>query len=805
MKSVYNKLFPVYLSVCLTVLSLAANAQQFKISGMVNDISGHPVSQAKIILLSNTTSKQIATATTAANGSFVISSIDTGWYQLSITHPFYISRKDAIHLRNTDLSLDTIRLAAPVVTLKDITVESRKKNIEQKIDRTIFNVENNVSLDGASALDAVGKVPGVRLRGSNGIILTGRGQLNVLIDDRIVRMSGDDLINMLKSIPASSILRIELIPVPPAKYDAEGSNGLINIVTKRKRENGVTGSVNAAASQAYYLSGNGSGLLDYNKNKISLSTMLSVSNNVYREYTNPITYFPDQTWDQERVSKNITRGLLAKAGLDYKISKHSLLGIIYTYANKDATAAESSGTSIYQQTAKTIDSTVNARNDITRNTQSHDFVLHFESLLDSTGKKFSLDGGYFTFHNSLTQFSDSRSFVDGTTPGNVTMLNSRAPQNVNAFTLQTDVTLPSKKINLSFGGKVSFIRTNSGAAYFRVENGETRYDSALSNVFNYQENIQALYFNTNKQWKKWGMQLGLRGEYTQTTGRSVTYDQTTRNSYFKLFPTIFLSYKQNGNNSFFLSYSKRINRPNYWYLNPFKQYVSPYYYFEGNPFLRPAFNNNFEFRYSLKNNFITKAFMLLGNNVYDQILLTDTVTKIRRLTRMNYYSQRTYGLSQTVSLPGIKWLENYNTASLYYIDTRSSVDYVPGRKGWGADLSSSNTFIFNAKNTFSGSLDFSYTFPQLSGIYKFRSYYSVDLGCRMLFMDKKLSVSVNATDIFRTSKTRFYSLIDNITTYYNNYFDNRTVRVSVGYKFGKNPKPRRQVKASNSDEKNRTY
>ncbi|PSL50294.1 outer membrane receptor protein involved in Fe transport [Chitinophaga niastensis] len=804
MNQIRNKWYSSILMLFFTLLTTAVKGQQYRISGTVSDTAGRPVNQAKIVLLPAITGKPIKEVSSAETGAFSFSSIDSGTYQLKIQHPFYADYIHVISIKESNVTLDRIILTPPIVNLKDITIQGRKPLIEQKIDRTVFNVENSVALSGANTLDAIGKLPGVRITGGNGIMLTGRGQVNVLIDDRFIRLSGDDLLSLLKSIPASNIVRIELISNPPAKYDAAGSHGLINIVTRRKKENGLNGSINAAYSQAYYGSANIGGLLSYTKGKWSINTSLSVSDNQYNELTNPTTYYPDQTWQQNRKSKNITKSILGRLGIDYQISKKQLFGITYSNNAKNADANEYSVTNIYSPDNK-MDSLVKASNTIHRETQSHDISLHYENIFSSAGDKLTLDGGYFTFHNHYTQLSGSSSYLTNDHLLSDQILQSVAPQNINAYTMQADITLPRKFANLSFGGKVSFIHTGSSANYYQQLNNKLHYDSALSNAFDYRENLQALYVNGNRQWKKWGLQLGLRGEYTQTTGYSITYQQTNHNAYFKLFPTVFVSYKQKDDNTFVLSYGKRINRPNYWYLNPFKQYVSPYFYYEGNPFLQPTYNNNFDFTWSYRSMFITKVFATIANNVFDQILLSDSVTKVTKLTRLNYYSQRNFGISQSLNLTRLSWWESYNTASLYYINTKSTVSYTAGHSGWGADLYSGNTFIFNKDKTLSGTMDFTYTFPQLSGVYKFDAYYSFDLGFRVLLLNKKLTLGANATDIFRTSKSKFYAVVNNITTRYNNYFDNRAVRLSLSYKFGKSDKPKRQAKASNTEEKNRAY
>ncbi|WPQ63176.1 outer membrane beta-barrel protein [Chitinophaga sancti] len=791
---------PYFFFLFFLFVTLPALAQQLTISGALQDSAHLPVAGAMVQLMNSVDKKVMYTAQSNNDGTFLLKNIDKGSYLLHIQRLAFNEYLHAINVSDTNISLPVIIMSVSVTTLKNVTVNGRKPVLEEKLDRTILNVENNVALTGATALDAVGKMPGIRVSNSS-ISLRGTGMLNVLLDDRLLHISGDDLINMLRSMPASEVVRIELIPNPPAKYDAGGSYGLINIVTKKKRQEGFSGSLNGAFTQAFYSGENGGVLLNLNRNRWNISTSLNGTKSLYNELTNPVTYYTDQTWDQHRKSVNDNKNILSRTAIDYTYNKRQLIGFTYIYSSRKTITNERSNTTIG---LSKLDSLIDAKNNIDRHTQSHDFNLHYENKFDSLGGKFSMDGGYFTFNNRLEQFTQSDVLNPDDEMTNSYRFRNTAPQDVQAFTLQSDVNLRPRFVTFSFGGKFSYIDTKSGTNYYSYTDLGYKYDTTKSNSFTYKERIEALYVNALKNRGKWAFQVGLRAEYTQTTGISVTQDQTTKNNYLKLFPTVYIGFTKDKQNSFSFSYGKRINRPNYWYLNPFKQYISEYFYYEGNPYLQPFYNNTFQLNYIHNNMFITRIQANILNNVYDQILLTDEVTKVSRLTRQNYYSQRNYGINETVNVNVGNWWENSSTAAVYYIDTRSKVTNTASQHGWGADVSTSNTFYFNKGKTVMGGVDASYTFPQLSGVNKFDAYYGVDLGVTVLCYQKKLSLGLNATDIFRTMKTRFHSTVDGVTTYYNNYFDARKVRVSVSYKFGKT-KTRQQSKLSNTEEKGRTY
>ena len=787
----------------LMLFVLKSNGQQYAISGKIADSLGQPVKEATIVLAQPQSGKIITTVQSTGEGIFVIRAVNPGQYNLVITHISF--RRDSLNvsITNTDINLTNIVLTQLVKGLKDVVVEANKSFVEQKIDRTVYNVENSVSLAGATALDALTKLPGVRVVNGSGIALAGKGQVMVLIDDRKIFLSGDDLLNFLKAMPAIDVVRIEVIPNPPAKYEAAGNFGLINIVTKKRKTQGFGGTVNSAYSQNYYPSGNAGTQLNYNKGKLSINTTLNGSENNYYEITNPTVFYPLQTWDQHRTSKNISKNIFGRLAVDYQLNKRQLLGFAYLYSFREVDAHENSVTNVNDAWNDKTDSLISAKNDIHRNSNSHALNFYYERLLDTTGRKIFFDAGYFHLNNNVNSYFFNNSYLVNGYPLSSSYLNSTGPLKATNYTSQIDVIVPGRVMNLSFGGKLSFVETKSAVDFFTQSNTGWLYNDNLSNAFNYKENVQAIYISGNKKLHKWEVQAGLRGENTQTTGYSVTYNQAQKNNYFKIFPSIFINYKLNKNSLFAFSWSKRLNRPNYWYLNPFKQFVSPYFYYEGNPFLQPTYNNGFQLSYTYKNRFVSKVFADIVNNVFDQILLTDTATKITRLTRLNYYSQRNIGFSQSVSIATPKWLENYTSFSLYYISTKSAVNYAAGQAGWGADVTTSTTLTLNNKKTCFAGFDFTYNFPQVSGISHFKAWYQLAMAVRTLWLKKKLTVAVNATDLFRTSRTRFYSITNNVKTQYDNYFDARSLRLSLTYRFGKTENSKRQGKESNTDERKR--
>jgi hypothetical protein len=366
------------------------------------------------------------------------------------------------------------------------------------------------------------------------------------------------------------------------------------------------------------------------------------------------------------------------------------------------------------------------------------------------------------------------------------------------------VLLPNKWIDLSFGGKHTFIQNDNNTGYYNVSAGKAYYDSSRSNRFNYSERTQAVYVSANKHWKKFEWQMGLRGEFTQTRGFSQTYGQANDNSYFKLFPTLYLLYKQSEEHAYAFSYGRRINRPGYARLNPFRWYASPFTYSEGNPFLQPAYSNNFEVKYDYKDWLSSQLYLNILSNGFDQIGIPDPATKVTAIIQRNFLRGYNYGLIESVNLTPADWLESYNQVQVYHNLTVSSDPNTSSRiSGWSAYLSTDNNIRCNKQGTWRANISCWYQFPEVDGVDRVGAYYSLDIGTSVMLFRKRFTVGLQATDILKTNKVVIHSWTNGMQQVYDSYPGNRTARLSLAYKFGKKGKVRHQHE-TNTEEKSRT-
>jgi len=257
-------------------------------------------------------------------------------------------------------------------------------------------------------------------------------------------------------------------------------------------------------------------------------------------------------------------------------------------------------------------------------------------------------------------------------------------------------------------------------------------------------------------------------------------------------------------NIFSLSYGKRINRPSYSWLNPFRWYTDPYAYSEGNPFLQPSYNNNIELSYTYNNFLTTGLSFSKETNKFDQIVFVQNNSNIQINEPLNFITGYSYIWSNSVSFEKLKWLENNSQFSLYYMQSNSSIPQTQQSvEGWGAYMSIDNQFIFNQKRTIICAVNFWYQFPAVDGVDKSSAYYNIDAGLKFLLKKGKIQIAVNTVDIFKTNKPVYYSLVNNIKQQYNNYYDTRQFKLSVRYSFGNAKIKKEDHQLGNQEERDR--
>ena len=296
-------------------------------------------------------------------------------------------------------------------------------------------------------------------------------------------------------------------------------------------------------------------------------------------------------------------------------------------------------------------------------------------------------------------------------------------------------------------------------------------------------------------------------ETTQTIGYSQTQNQTNKNNYTKFFPSGYISYQPNNDNTFNISYSRRVGRPSYWEMNPIRWYDNSNLYSEGNPFLQPSFTSNFQISHSYKSILSTTIYVSKVENGFGQLSAYEEIdgNKIQKFVRLNYFNQNDIGLDESITYNILKWWNCFADLTVYYSETKTNSNYVnPKFSGWGANFTNTNTITLNTKKTIFADLSYMYFYPTLSGIYQISDYSSLDIGFKMLLVDKKLQISANIYDMFSSNRPKYTSVTNGVKQLSKNYYDDRYLRISLKYSFGNSNISVSNRDLGNQDEKNRT-
>ncbi len=703
-----------------------------------------------------------------------------------------------------NLNLGEITIVEKVTQLSEISITKKKKTIERKVDRLVFNVENAIGATGGDAVDALKLTPGIRVQNDK-IAMIGKSGMAVMIDDRIVELSGDDLVNYLRTIPSDNISKIEVITTPPAKYQAAGNSGLINIKLKKVKKDSWNSSVGSTLTQRSFFGGTLQGDFNYNKDKLSLQSSLNIGNTVKTNSDENETFFPNETWSSKSPRKIDNKFVNLRLGIDYQLASKWTTGIQYlgTFSKMKIDG----NTLITRKNNNQINSFVTSDNTTNDKPNLNALNWHTAHVLDTIGSKISFDIDYFNYKNTDKINFDGRNLtsnnaiIPNTNFGGITTNNS----DISNYSGKVDVELPRKWASLSFGSRISQSVTNNNVAFFDTSSGIPVFNPLQSNAFEYTENNQALYVSANKEINaKWTAQLGLRTEATQTKGFSKTLNQTNNLNYIKLFPTLYVSYKANENNTFTANYSRRINRPNYEQLNPFKIYDSPFIIVEGNPFLKPSFSDNFELTYSHKN-LENKLFFSNTTDGFQQLGIVDSANNITNYFVLNFMETKTFGISESHTYDKLKWLTSTNSFDFIYSVSKSTTQItVPEAKGYLSNFSTNNDFTVNTNKTFFVSFNYNYSFPGTAELAKITSSSALSLSLKYLALDKKLQFTLTGNDIFRQERPVYSMFSNGILQTFNNYYDQQSVRLAIRYKFGNAKLKVDKRDFGNEDERNRT-
>ena len=790
----------------LLITSIVMHAQS-NVTGLIADEELQAI-PAAVVTVYNSDKTTFVKASVADNdGQFVIKNLPSGEYILVVTSlgfEDYTSEKFLHTDALKDFGVITMKAASEV--LDEVVIEAEKPMIQVMADKTVFNVQNTINAAGDSGFELLRKAPGVIIDNTDNLIVEGKTGVLIYIDDKPSVLRGEDLINYLKSIQSSDIEAIEIITQPSSKYDAEGNAGIINIKFKRDKSLGTNGSVASGITYGEFARVNSS--VSFNSRSKKTSFYGTFSNrfgeslgfiNLYRQQNN--TVFDART---ETIYDNVNNN--ARFGFDWYADKKSTFGVILSgnFSNDDSFS--DSRTPIIPNGNVVPDQILVAGSDTQSNVSNLYSNLNYKFKgTNETSINVDVDFGRYTrdrenFQPNQYFNGDESQVISETINFMVT------PIEIDIFTAKVDYEQNFLKGKLSFGGKFSKVITDNQFDFYDRINGQDILNEERTNDFEYDENVNALYFNYKRQIKKWNFQFGLRMENTQSDGILTSLQESqndrVKRNYTDWFPSGGITYQMNQKNSLALIYSRRIQRPNYASLNPFEYKIDELSFSKGKPFLQPQYTDNIKLSHTYNYKLTTSLSYSFVSDFFAQI--TEAVGDDQNfLITRNVANQRVINLGLSYPTRFADWWSVYLSVNAYrsiYEATNPDFNEI-----------SQNTLSLYAQHTFKLPKGFRaevsgwYSSPSVwGGTYETSSIGALNLAVQKRFFDDRLTARLSFNDILYTSPWEGTTEFGNLVINGDGGNDSRQVRFNLTYNFGRNEiKKARSRNTGLEDEKNR--
>ncbi len=780
---------------------------QSTITGIVVDDNLQVIPGAIVSLYNSDKSVFVKAAITDDDGKFSIKNIADGDYILNIKSlGFKIYDTSIFKISNSDKDFEGIQLTPASEDLDEVVVTAEKPMVQVLADKTVFNVQNSINATGDSGFELLRKAPGVIIDNNDNLIVEGKTGVLVYIDDKPSILRGEDLTNYLKSIQSSDIESIEIITQPSSKYDAEGNAGIINIKFKRDKSLGTNGTIASGLTYGEFARVNNSASFNSRSKKTNFYGTFSNRFgeslgfiNLFRQQNN--TIFDART---ETIYDNLNNN--ARFGFDWYSSKKSTFGAIVSGNFSDNSSFADSRTPIIPLGNSNPDQVLVASSDTENNVSNLYANVNYKFSGDND-VSLNIDVDFGRYSRDRENLQPNQYFNGNETQIIDEIINFMVtPIDIDLFTSKIDYEQQFLKGTLGFGGKFSKVVTENQFDFYDRVSGQDILNAERTNDFQYDEKINALYFNYSYKFKKWNMQFGLRMENTESDGilTSLQQDQNNRvkRSYTDWFPSGGITYQLKQKNSFALNYSRRIQRPNYASLNPFEYKIDELSFSKGNPFLQPQYTDNLKLSHTFNYRLTTSISYSFVKDYFAKI--TEAVGQNQNfLITRNVANQKVINLGVSYPTSFNKWWSIYFSLNAYRsIFEATNPDFLP---------ISQNTLSFYAQNTFKLPKGFRaevsgwYSSPSIwGGTYQTKSLGSLNIACQKKFMDDKITARLSFNDVLFTSPWRGITEFGNLTINGNGGGDSRQVRFNLSYNFGSNEvKKARKRKTGLEDEKNR--
>ena len=775
----------------LGLLPLTGAAQQTApLTGTVRAEAGTAVEFATLTLHRASDSMVVKTEFSDAQGLFRFDAPVGGRYLVSAAQVGYGRYwSPALAVPGEGLTLPAIGLRPSAATaLREVTVTARKPLYEPQAGGTRVNVADSPLATGATALEVLGRAPGISTDGKDNLRLRGRQGLLVVVDGKRVPLSGSDLADYLKSLPAEQVQSIELLTNPPAQYDAQGGAGVIAINLKKDQRLGTNGSATLGLGRGGYGRYTGGLALNHRRKNLNLYGNYTFTARRYftrydfdRDYA-ATSWLPAATSRQLNDQVSELRSHAAKAGADFTLSKRTLLGAALTglLSHIDNSVATQSAFRGLDGATLSRYNSVTAQN-IDRPSGSANLNLRHALADSANAAAFAFDADYGRYRTTrlLAQQAD---YIEPQPTSNLLDGDQRSDLSIGALKLDFSQPLPYRT-RLDAGVKATRVRSDNTVVFFNTTNGITAFNPLISKNFRYAENVNAAYVSVRAAKAQTTVQAGLRAEQTNTRA-AFGGEAAHERHYTQLFPSVSVQRTLGTRHALGLALARRIDRPSYGQLNPLRFYVDPVSYRAGNPDLVAQTSYSAELTHTYRLKFVAAlAYARTDQPIVSAVQPSPDGGRLVVNQDVNLTAQDYLALTLTAPLEPAKWWTLYANGVFYYTRFRGHLAGTALDQGQPAcQLSASNTF--NLPHGWSGELTGAFQSGEIWGFERSTARGQVGVGLLKNFWNKQGSLRLSAADIFYTSPVSATSTFVNFRETFSRREDLRVATATFSYRFG---------------------
>jgi hypothetical protein len=814
----------VFLLTINTAYSQRPVKEKITVTGKVTDASNSGPLEYATVSFTSPAGQVVGGGITDLEGNFAIQ-IPVGTYKVTYEFIGFKTKTLAAREFKIDETMPTISLAIDSESLDEVVVRAETTQVQVRLDKKIYNIGKDLTTSGATVGDALGNVPSVTVDVDGSIALRGNENVRILINGRPSALAGFGSTDALRALPAESIDRVEVITSPSARYDAEGTAGILNIILKKEKTRGLNGSVQLNAGYPASTSLNGN--INWRTDKFNI---FNTTGYRYREspgnasfdnfYLSPNVDNPlvleDRIYDRQ--DQNINTNL----GIEYFVSDKTSItatGFFSTGMDEDETINETDEFNRITDTDGRLTNLAESRNRTENETEedtNYQFSLNYITRFNETGHELTADFQYEDGREEQTSLiAETQTFPDRLElPSEFITTN----EDESEYLIQSDYVLPigeDAQFEAGFRGSYESTTTDYELTEQVIAGGNFVRNDSLSNIFTYDENVTAVYSQYGNKFGKFSFLAGLRFEYTQLVGDVEADDVTTiageevdldfDKSYSGLFPTLNLVYEIGDRENITLGYNRRINRPRGFFINPFPSRSSEANVFQGNPDLDPAFSNSFDLGYLKRWKEVTltsSVYFQRETDAFERIqeqtgqVTSNGIPIIRRIP-INLSSNERIGFEAGLLYNPADWLRLNGSFNFFQFTTEGDFN--------GINYDAKNTSYFargSAKVTLPEDIEWQtnvfYRGPSNNAQTDTEGLLSVDLAFSKDIFGDNATIGFNVRDVFNSRIRRSFTESQTFLSDSEFQWRERSFNVSFIYRF--NQKKERRQNSNRGDD-----